>query len=33
MDKIIKILNILWYGTKIILDLTNKKDKLKKWMK
>lgn len=30
MHKIIKLLNILWYGTKTILHLTDKKDKLKK---
>ena len=30
MNRIIKILNILWHGTKVILHLTNKKDKLKK---
>ncbi|WP_257164133.1 hypothetical protein [Cetobacterium somerae] len=30
MHKIIKFLNILWYGTKTILHLTDKKDKLKK---
>lgn len=30
MNKVIKILNILWYGTKTILHLTDKREKLKK---
>lgn len=30
MDRIIKILNILWHGTKAILHLTNNKEKLDK---
>lgn len=30
MDRIIKILNILWYGTKTILHLTDDKEKLDK---
>ena len=30
MDKVTKILNILWYGVKIILHLTDKKDKVDK---
>ena len=30
MDKFTKILNVLWYGVKIILHLTDKKDKVDK---
>ena len=30
MDKFKKIANILWYGVKIILHLTDKKDKVDK---
>lgn len=30
MDKVTKILNILWYGVKIVLHLTDKKDKVDK---
>lgn len=30
MRKIIKFLNILWYGTKTILHLTDNKEKLDK---
>ncbi|MGL5023735.1 MAG: hypothetical protein ACRC5S_10555 [Cetobacterium sp.] len=30
MDKFTKVLNLLWYGAKIILHLTNKKEKLEK---
>lgn len=30
MNKVTKILNILWYGVKIILHITDKKDKLDK---
>ena len=30
MDKVTKILNILWYSVKIILHFTDKKEKLKK---
>lgn len=30
MNKVVKILNILWHGTKVILHLTDKKEKLKK---
>ena len=30
MDKVTKLLNILWYGVKIVLHLTNKKEKLEK---
>ena len=30
MDKVTKILNILWYGVKIILHHTDKKDKVDK---
>ncbi|MGL5595831.1 MAG: hypothetical protein ACRDDH_18000 [Cetobacterium sp.] len=30
MDKVTKILNMLWYGVKIILHLTDKKDKVDK---
>lgn len=30
MDKFTKILNILWYGVKIILHLADKKDEVDK---
>lgn len=30
MDKFKKIANILWYGVKIVLHLTDKKEKLEK---
>ena len=30
MHKIIKFLNVLWYGTKTILHLTDNKEKLDK---
>lgn len=30
MDKVTKLLNVLWYGVKIILHLTDKKDKVDK---
>ena len=30
MDKVTKLLNMLWYGVKIVLHLTNKKEKLEK---
>ena len=30
MDKVTKLLNILWYCLKIVLHLTNKKEKLEK---
>lgn len=30
MDKFTKILNVLWYGVKIILHLADKKDKVDK---
>lgn len=30
MDKVTKILNIIWYGVKIVLHLTDKKDKVAK---
>lgn len=30
MDKFTKFLNVLWYGVKIILHLTDKKDKVNK---
>lgn len=30
MNKVTKLLNILWYGVKIILHLTDKKDKVEK---
>lgn len=30
MHKIIKFLNVLWYGTKTILHLTDNKEKLEK---
>ena len=30
MHKVTKILNILWYGVKIVLHLTDKKDKVDK---
>ncbi|MGL5440389.1 MAG: hypothetical protein ACRDA4_08460 [Filifactoraceae bacterium] len=30
MNKLTKILNILWYGVKIILHLTDKKDTVDK---
>ena len=30
MDKVTKLLNILWYGVKIVLHLTDKKEKVAK---
>lgn len=30
MNKVTKILNVIWYGIKIILHLADKKEKLKK---
>lgn len=30
MNKVTKILNVLWYGVKIVLHLTYKKDKINK---
>lgn len=30
MNKVTKLLNILWYGVKIVLHLTDKKDKVEK---
>ena len=30
MDKFTKILNVLWYGVKVILHFTDKKEKIDK---